>query len=159
LQTTLRVGRAAAYLGQTGVVIPVTTTAPIMPGSTDVVLTFDPNYADAYYQLGIISIGAGDSAKAKGCEWDVVYLIHATDGILPSDLATGDAEQIEEERRLLEIAGRLHDIGWSRVVAGRHHKLSRDMIQELAIPGIDKMTFTPIRSASSTTFALTSSRT
>ena len=43
-----------------------------------------------------------------------------------------------EERRLLEIAGRLHDIGWSRVVTGKHHKLSRDMIQELDIPGMDK---------------------
>ncbi len=42
--------------------------------------------------------------SAKGCEWDVVYLIHATDGILPSDLATGDAQQIEEERRLLYVA-------------------------------------------------------
>ena len=42
------------------------------------------------------------------------------------------------ERRLLEIAGRLHDIGWSRVVSGKHHKLSRDMIQELDIPGIDE---------------------
>ncbi len=42
--------------------------------------------------------------SAKGCEWDVVYLIHATDGILPSDLATGDAGQIEEERRLLYVA-------------------------------------------------------
>ncbi len=34
----------------------------------------------------------------------MVYLIHATDGILPSDLATGDAQQIEEERRLLYVA-------------------------------------------------------
>jgi len=42
--------------------------------------------------------------SAKGCEWDVVYLIHATYGILPSDLATGDTEQIEEERRLLYVA-------------------------------------------------------
>ena len=42
--------------------------------------------------------------SAKGCEWDVVFLIHATDGILPSDLATGDARQIEEERRLLYVA-------------------------------------------------------
>jgi exopolyphosphatase/guanosine-5'-triphosphate,3'-diphosphate pyrophosphatase len=42
-----------------------------------------------------------------------------------------------EERRLLEIAGRLHDIGWSRVVSGKHHKLSRDMIQGLDIPGIN----------------------
>jgi exopolyphosphatase/pppGpp-phosphohydrolase len=42
------------------------------------------------------------------------------------------------ERRLLEIAGRLHDIGWSRVVSGKHHKVSRDMILELPIPGLDK---------------------
>lgn len=42
------------------------------------------------------------------------------------------------ERRLLEIASRLHDIGWSRVVSGKHHKLSRDMILELDIPGLDK---------------------
>lgn len=44
------------------------------------------------------------------------------------------------ERRLLEIAGRLHDIGWSRVagvVSGKHHKVSRDMILELDIPGLD----------------------
>ncbi len=42
------------------------------------------------------------------------------------------------ERRLLEIAGRLHDIGWSRVVSGKHHKLSRDLILELDIPGLGK---------------------
>lgn len=44
-----------------------------------------------------------------------------------------------DERRLLEIAGRLHDIGWSRVGAsGKHHKLSCEMIQELAIPGLNE---------------------
>jgi exopolyphosphatase/pppGpp-phosphohydrolase len=42
------------------------------------------------------------------------------------------------ERRLLEIAGRLHDVGWSRVVSGKHHKLSRDLILELDIPGLDE---------------------
>jgi exopolyphosphatase/guanosine-5'-triphosphate,3'-diphosphate pyrophosphatase len=42
------------------------------------------------------------------------------------------------ERRLLEIAGRLHDVGWSRVVSGKHHKLSRDLILELGIPGLDE---------------------
>jgi exopolyphosphatase/guanosine-5'-triphosphate,3'-diphosphate pyrophosphatase len=42
------------------------------------------------------------------------------------------------ERRLLEIAGRLHDIGWSRAVSGKHHKLSRDLILELDIPGVDE---------------------
>lgn len=42
------------------------------------------------------------------------------------------------ERRLLEIAGRLHDIGWSQNHGGKHHKRSCDLIQELDIPGIDK---------------------
>lgn len=42
--------------------------------------------------------------SAKGCEWDVVHVIHLTDGRIPSDLSTGDAEAIEEERRLLYVA-------------------------------------------------------
>ena len=46
-------------------------------------------------------------------------------------------DTVRVERRLLEIAGRLHDIGWSRAVSGKHHKLSRDLILELDIPGLD----------------------
>jgi DNA helicase-2/ATP-dependent DNA helicase PcrA len=42
--------------------------------------------------------------SAKGCEWDEVHVINATDGSIPSDMATGDEEQIEEERRLLYVA-------------------------------------------------------
>jgi DNA helicase-2/ATP-dependent DNA helicase PcrA len=42
--------------------------------------------------------------SAKGCEWDEVHVLHTTDGNIPSDMATGDAEQIEEERRLLYVA-------------------------------------------------------
>jgi DNA helicase II / ATP-dependent DNA helicase PcrA len=42
--------------------------------------------------------------SAKGLEWDAVYLIHAADGNLPSDLATGDDEEIEEELRLTYVA-------------------------------------------------------
>jgi DNA helicase II / ATP-dependent DNA helicase PcrA len=42
--------------------------------------------------------------SAKGLEWDAVYLIHAADGCLPSDLATGDDEEIEEELRLTYVA-------------------------------------------------------
>lgn len=42
--------------------------------------------------------------SAKGCEWDVVHVLHVTDGNIPSDLATGDPEAIEEERRLLYVA-------------------------------------------------------
>jgi DNA helicase II / ATP-dependent DNA helicase PcrA len=42
--------------------------------------------------------------SAKGCEWDVVYLIHAADGFLPSDMATGSEDEIEEELRLTYVA-------------------------------------------------------
>jgi DNA helicase-2/ATP-dependent DNA helicase PcrA len=42
--------------------------------------------------------------SAKGCEWDEVHVLHASDGCIPSDMATGDADQVEEERRLLYVA-------------------------------------------------------
>ena len=42
--------------------------------------------------------------SAKGCEWDVVHVIHAADGNIPSDMATGSADEIDEERRLFYVA-------------------------------------------------------
>ncbi len=42
--------------------------------------------------------------SAKGCEWDAVYLIHAADGCLPSDMSTESDEEIEEELRLAYVA-------------------------------------------------------
>lgn len=42
--------------------------------------------------------------SAKGCEWDCVYILHAADGNIPSDMATGSADEIEEERRLFYVA-------------------------------------------------------
>jgi DNA helicase-2/ATP-dependent DNA helicase PcrA len=42
--------------------------------------------------------------SAKGCEWDAVYLIHAADGALPSDMSTGTEDEIEEELRLTYVA-------------------------------------------------------
>lgn len=42
--------------------------------------------------------------SAKGLEWRVVYVIHAADGNIPSDMATGSVEEIEEERRLFYVA-------------------------------------------------------
>jgi DNA helicase-2/ATP-dependent DNA helicase PcrA len=42
--------------------------------------------------------------SAKGLEWRAVYVIHAADGNIPSDMATGDAAEIEEERRLFYVA-------------------------------------------------------
>ncbi len=42
--------------------------------------------------------------SAKGLEWDVVYLIHAADGCLPSDMSTGSDEEIDEELRIAYVA-------------------------------------------------------
>jgi DNA helicase-2/ATP-dependent DNA helicase PcrA len=42
--------------------------------------------------------------SAKGLEFDVVHVIHAADGMIPSDMATGDDDELEEERRLLYVA-------------------------------------------------------
>ncbi|GJM25238.1 MAG: DNA helicase [Phycisphaerae bacterium] len=42
--------------------------------------------------------------SAKGCEWDAVHILHCADGMIPSDMAVGDDEGIEEERRLLYVA-------------------------------------------------------
>jgi len=42
--------------------------------------------------------------SAKGQEWKAVLVLNVVDGCIPSDLATGKAEDIEEERRLLYVA-------------------------------------------------------
>jgi len=42
--------------------------------------------------------------SAKGQEWDTVVVLSVADGCIPSDLATGNAAEIEEERRLLYVA-------------------------------------------------------
>jgi DNA helicase II / ATP-dependent DNA helicase PcrA len=42
--------------------------------------------------------------SAKGQEWKAVYVLNVVDGCIPSDMATGNAEETEEERRLLYVA-------------------------------------------------------
>jgi DNA helicase-2/ATP-dependent DNA helicase PcrA len=42
--------------------------------------------------------------SAKGQEWSVVQILNCIDGCIPSDMATGKADEIEEERRLLYVA-------------------------------------------------------
>jgi DNA helicase-2/ATP-dependent DNA helicase PcrA len=42
--------------------------------------------------------------SAKGQEWKAVFVLNVVDGCIPSDLATGSAQDIEEERRLLYVA-------------------------------------------------------
>jgi DNA helicase-2/ATP-dependent DNA helicase PcrA len=42
--------------------------------------------------------------SAKGQEWSSVFVLNAVDGCIPSDLAAGETDEIEEERRLLYVA-------------------------------------------------------
>jgi DNA helicase II / ATP-dependent DNA helicase PcrA len=60
-------------------------------------LAGDPTLDDDFLVLSTIH-------SAKGLEWEAVTVIHAADGNIPSDLSTGDAAQIEEERRLFYVA-------------------------------------------------------
>jgi DNA helicase-2/ATP-dependent DNA helicase PcrA len=67
------------------------------PPSSTMDLAGQPRLDDDYLVLSTIH-------SAKGLEWDSVYVIHAADGYIPSDMATGSAEEIEEERRLFYVA-------------------------------------------------------
>ena len=42
--------------------------------------------------------------SAKGQEWDTVSVLNVTDGTFPSEFSADDADQVEEERRLLYVA-------------------------------------------------------
>ncbi|MGI9119804.1 MAG: ATP-dependent helicase, partial [Acidimicrobiales bacterium] len=67
------------------------------PPSTTGDLAGPPHLDDDYLVLSTIH-------SAKGGEWRVVHVIHASDGNIPSDMALGSAEEVEEERRLLYVA-------------------------------------------------------
>src|SRR5947209_14595995 len=71
-------------------------------------LTLDPpdavgdEAADPYLDEDYLILSTIHSAK--GQEWDVVYVLNVVDGCIPSDMASGGAAEIEEERRLLYVA-------------------------------------------------------
>jgi DNA helicase II / ATP-dependent DNA helicase PcrA len=67
------------------------------PPSSTQDLAGPPTKDDDYLVLSTIH-------SAKGLEWDAVYVIHAADGNIPSDMATKNPEEIEEERRLFYVA-------------------------------------------------------
>jgi len=67
------------------------------PPSSTQDLPGPPHLDDDYLVLSTIH-------SAKGLEWDCVYVIHAADGNIPSDMATGSPEEIEEELRLFYVA-------------------------------------------------------
>src|SRR5437764_464515 len=65
--------------------------------------------------------------SAKGQEWDAVFVLNVIDGCIPSDMAVGSREQIEEERRLLYVAmtrarDHLHLVQPMRLFRGHQHR-------------------------------------
>jgi DNA helicase-2/ATP-dependent DNA helicase PcrA len=60
-------------------------------------LSSDPLLDEDYLVLSTVH-------SAKGQEWESVYVLNVTDGSFPSEFATGRAELLEEERRLLYVA-------------------------------------------------------
>lgn len=67
------------------------------PPSSTQDLAANPSLDDDYLILSTMH-------SAKGLEWDSVYVIHAADGNIPADQATGSDDEIEEERRLFYVA-------------------------------------------------------
>jgi ATP-dependent DNA helicase UvrD/PcrA len=60
-------------------------------------LSGDPRLDEDYLVLSTVH-------SAKGQEWEAVYVLNVSDGSFPSEFATGKAELVEEERRLLYVA-------------------------------------------------------
>jgi len=71
-------------------------------------LTLDPPYATSD-QAGVPLLDEdylilSTIHSAKGQEWRSVFVLNVVDGCIPSDLGTGTAAEIGEERRLLYVA-------------------------------------------------------
>jgi DNA helicase II / ATP-dependent DNA helicase PcrA len=84
---------ATAFHDRAGLVADLTLDPPMSTGD----LAGSPLLDDDYVTLSTVH-------SAKGGEWRVVHLIHAADGMFPSDLSTGSREELEEERRLFYVA-------------------------------------------------------
>ena len=66
------------------------------PPSSSSDLAGPPNLDDDYLVLSTLH-------SAKGLEWEIVHLLHLSDGNIPSDMALTSPEGLEEERRLLYV--------------------------------------------------------
>ena len=86
-------GLASDYVSSEAFIADLTLDPPASTGD----LAGKPTLDDDWLTLSTVH-------SAKGGEWAVVHLIHAADGAFPSDMATGDEESVNEERRLFYVA-------------------------------------------------------
>ncbi len=88
-----------------------------------------PHLDDEYLVLSTIH-------SAKGGEWAAVFVIHAADGNIPSDMALTDPGGLEEERRLLYVALTRAKDHLTVTVPQRfyHHRFSGSADHSYALP-------------------------
>lgn len=73
-------------------------------------MTLDPPSSTQELKPDADNVGEDDVLSlstihsAKGLEWDSVYVLHASDGCIPSEQSAGSDEELEEERRLFYVA-------------------------------------------------------
>jgi len=83
--------------------------------------------------------------SAKGLEWEAVTVLHAADGMIPSDLATGRPEEVEEERRLLYVALTRAKRHLSVVYPQRYHKKEHRYADRHLYPKVTRFLPTSVR--------------
>ena len=104
--------------------------------------------------------------SAKGREWRAVFLLNVVDGCIPSDMAAGSSEEIDEERRLLYVAMtrakdelhlmqplRFYSYGQSRRGDRYMHALRTRFIPDALLGLFDRDSRAAARAAASTTGA------
>ena len=84
---------ATGYKSRTRFLAELTLDPPASTGD----LAGPPHLDDDFLVLSTIH-------SAKGGEWHVVHVIHASDGNIPSDMSLSSADEVDEERRLLYVA-------------------------------------------------------
>jgi DNA helicase-2/ATP-dependent DNA helicase PcrA len=89
--------RLAAAAGQHGDLRTFAVELALDPPASTGAAAVPPHLDEDYLVLSTVH-------SAKGLEWDVVHLLHATEGGFPSDLALATRAGLDEERRLLYVA-------------------------------------------------------
>ncbi|MEA2024634.1 MAG: ATP-dependent helicase [Actinomycetota bacterium] len=90
-------GQLAALASEYGTRSRFLTEITLDPPASTSDLAGPPHLDDDYLTLSTIH-------SAKGGEWRAVFVIHAADGNIPSDMAISDPGGLDEERRLLYVA-------------------------------------------------------
>ena len=84
---------AATYSSRERFLTELTLDPPAAAGGT----ADEPHLDEDYVILSTIH-------SAKGQEWKTVHILNGVDGCIPSDMASGSDDELEEERRLLYVA-------------------------------------------------------